>query len=102
MTGAFPYDHYALTPRLGFWATAGYGWGERSFEPDDDTEYNPDTTTADVLTLKATSEEVDELASSEGSLSRLRVGLEATRSVPLANGASLLPMHGGGHQARQW
>ncbi len=111
----FPYDHYALTPRLGFWATAGYGWGERSFEPDDDTEYNPDTTmamaaagingvlldggsegtsvttTADVLTLKATSEEVDELASSEGSLSHLRIGLEATRPVPLANGASLLP-----------
>ena len=40
LTGVFPYDHYALTPRLGFWATAGYGWGERSFEPDDDTEYN--------------------------------------------------------------
>ncbi len=49
------------------------------------------STTADVLTLKATSEEVDELALSEGSLSRLRVGLEATGPVPLANGASLFP-----------
>ncbi len=37
------------------------------------------TTTADVLTLKTTSAEVDGLESSEGSLSRHRVGLEAVR-----------------------
>ena len=49
------------------------------------------TTTADVLTLKTTSAEVDGLDSSEGSLSRRRVGLEAVRPFPLSNGASLLP-----------
>ncbi len=44
-----------------------------------------------MLTLKTTSEEVDGLESSEGSLSRLRLGIEATRPFPLSNGASLLP-----------
>ncbi len=35
LTGLFPYGCHALTPRLGIWATAGYGWGELSFEPDE-------------------------------------------------------------------
>ena len=47
--------------------------------------------TADVLTVKTTSAEVDGLDSSEGSLSRLRLGLEAVRPFPLTNGSSLLP-----------
>ncbi len=49
------------------------------------------TTTADVLTVRTSLEEVDGLESSEGSLSRRRVGLEAIRPFPLSNGASLLP-----------
>ncbi len=49
------------------------------------------SSTADVLTMKTTSEEVDGLDSSEGSLSRLRLGLEAVRPFPLTNGSSLLP-----------
>ena len=116
MTGLFPYGRYALTPRLGLWAVAGHGWGELSLKPDgpgDDATPNTTlgmaavgldgvlrdggsegitlTTTADVLTLKTTSAEVDGLDSSEGSLSRRRVGLEAVRPFPLSNGASLLP-----------
>ena len=116
VTGLFPYGRYALTPRLGLWAVAGYGWGQLSLNPDgagDDA--TPSTTmtmaalgmdgllfdggnegitlsaTTDVLTLKTTSEEVDGLESSEGSLSRLRLGIEAVRPFPLSNGASLLP-----------
>ena len=116
VTGLFPYGRYALTPRLGLWAVAGYGWGQLSLNPDgtgDDA--TPSTTmgmaalgmdgllfdggnegitlssTADVLTLKTTSAEVDGLESSEGSLSRLRLGIEAVRPFPLSNGASLLP-----------
>ena len=116
VTGLFPYGRYALTPRLGLWAVAGYGWGQLSLSPDgagDDA--TPSTTmtmaalgmdgllfdggnegitlsaTTDVLTLKTTSEEVDGLESSEGSLSRLRLGIEAIRPFPLSNGASLLP-----------
>ena len=116
LTGIFPYGRYALTPRLGLWATAGYGWGAITLNPDGDgSEYNPNTTmalgavgmdgllldggsegvtlttTADALFLKTTSEAVEGLASSEGNISRLRLGLEATRPFPLANGASLSP-----------
>ena len=114
MTGLFPYGCHALTPRLGIWATAGYGWGELSSSPMR-SEYTPSTTmgmvavgldgvlldggsegitlttTADVLTVRTSLEEVDGLESSEGSLSRRRVGLEAIRPFPLSNGASLLP-----------
>ncbi len=115
VTGVFPYGRYTLTPRLGVWATAGYGWGELSFQPDGEDEYTPSTTmimgalgmdgvlldggdegitlssTADVLTMKTSSEDVDGLDSSEGSVSRLRLGIEAARPFPLASGASLLP-----------
>ena len=34
VTGLFPYGRYALTPRLGLWATAGYGWGQLFLKPD--------------------------------------------------------------------
>ena len=116
LTGIFPYGRYALTPRLGIWATAGYGWGNLTLNPDGDgPEYNPATTmalgavgmdgllldggsdgvslttTADVLLLKTSSEAVVGLASSEGEVSRFRLGLEASRAFPLANGASLSP-----------
>ena len=116
LTGIFPYGRYALTPRLGVWATAGYGWGAITLNPDGDgPEYNPATTmalgavgmdgllldggsdgvtlttTADALFLKTSSEAVEGLESSEGNISRLRLGLEATRPFPLANGASLSP-----------
>ena len=116
LTGLFPYGRYALSPRLNLWATAGYGWGQLSLKPDDtEEEYKPDTTmtmvalgmdgllldggsegvslnaTADLLSLNATSDEVEGLESSEGNVSRLRLGLEATRPFPLANGSSLLP-----------
>ena len=116
LTGIFPYGRYALTPRLGVWATAGYGWGNITLNPDGDgSEYNPNTTlalgavgmdgllldggsegltlttTADALFLKTTSEAVVGLASSEGNITRLRLGLEAIRPFPLSNGASLSP-----------
>ena len=116
LTGVFPYGRYALTPRLGLWATAGYGWGNITLNPDGDApEYNPATTlalgavgmdgllldggregitlttTADALFLKTSSEAVAGLESSEGNITRLRLGLEATRPFPLSNGASLSP-----------
>ncbi|WP_236619848.1 autotransporter outer membrane beta-barrel domain-containing protein, partial [Candidatus Synechococcus spongiarum] len=116
MTGLFPYGRYALTPRLGVWAVAGYGRGKLSVTPDGaEREYRPGstmvmgavgldgllldggaeglslTTTIDLLSQKTTTEQVDALSSSEGSVSRLRVGLEAVRPFPLANGSSLLP-----------
>ena len=116
LTGLFPYGRYALSPRLNLWATAGYGWGDLSLSPDGNgEEYEPDTTmtmvalgmdgllldggsegvslttTADLLSLNTTSDEVEGLESSEGKISRFRLGLEATRPFPLANGSSFLP-----------
>ena len=116
LTGLFPYGRYALTPRLGIWATAGYGWGSLSHNPDGYAlEYNPVatmsmgalgmegllleggsdgvtlTTTADVLLLKTSSQEVEGLPASDGNLSHFRLGLEATRPFLLRNGSSLSP-----------
>ena len=117
LTGLFPYGRYALTSRLGGWAVAGYGWGSLAVKPDDGTEREDQpaatmvmgavgmdgllldggadgfslSTTTDLLSLKTATTAVDGLAAAEGNISRLRVGLEATRPVPLANGASLLP-----------
>ena len=116
LTAVFPYARYALTPRLGFWAAAGYGWGSLSLQThSDDKEYNPGaaltmaalgldgilldggaedlslTTTADLLSLTTTSEAVDGLDASEGNITRFRLGIEAERPFPLSNGASLLP-----------
>ncbi|WP_034418202.1 autotransporter outer membrane beta-barrel domain-containing protein, partial [Candidatus Synechococcus spongiarum] len=116
LLGLFPYGRYALTPRLGVWAVAGYGRGKLSVTPDGaEREYRPGstmvmgavgmdgllidggaeglslTTTIDLLSQKTTTEQVDALSSSEGSVSRLRVGLAAGRPFPLANGAALLP-----------
>ena len=47
LTGLFPYGRYALTPRLGVWAVAGYGWGSLSVKPDGvEREYQPAATMA--------------------------------------------------------
>ena len=116
MTGLFPYGRYALTPRLGIWAVAGWGWGQLSLQPDGtDREYQPWSklsmtavgldgllldggaeglslvSTAEVLRVRTVSEGVADLAGSEGILSRRRLGLEATRAFPLSNGAALTP-----------
>ena len=82
LTGIFPYGRYGLTPRLGIWAVAGYGWGDLTLKPDGDgTDYSPGitmtmgavgmdgllrdggaeglslTSTADALLVKTTSED---------------------------------------------
>ena len=54
--------------------------------------------TTDLLPLKTTSEAVDGLEASEGNITRLRVGVEATRPFPLAGGAA---RPGGGQPAGQ-
>ncbi|MCY4331819.1 MAG: hypothetical protein OXC96_04840 [Cyanobacteria bacterium MAG CAR1_bin_15] len=117
LTGLFPYGRYALSPRLGMWATGGYGWGSLTLKPQGDSGEELDTdanlvmgavglegvlldggadgitltTTTDLLSLKTVSAEVKGLKSSAASISRLRLGLEATRPFPMDNGAALLP-----------
>ena len=116
LTGLFPYGRYALTPRLGVWAVAGAAWGQLSLKSHETgREYQPAaamvmgavgldgllidggadgfslSTTTDLLSLKTTTRQSAGLAAAEGSVSRLRVALQAVRPVPLPNGASLLP-----------
>ena len=117
LLGLFPYGRYALTSRLDLWAIGGYGWGNLTLKPQRDGagELNTDTnlvmgavglegvvldggaaglsltTTADALVVETTSAEVTGLKGSEATVSRLRLGLEATRPIPLDGGASLLP-----------
>ena len=117
LLGLFPYGRYALTPRLDLWAIGGYGWGNLTLKPQRDgaEELNTTTnlvmgavglegvvldggaaglslsTTADALVVETTSAEVKGLKGSEATISRLRLGLEATRPIPLDGGASLLP-----------
>ncbi|MCY4055186.1 MAG: autotransporter outer membrane beta-barrel domain-containing protein, partial [Cyanobacteria bacterium MAG CAR4_bin_6] len=117
LLGLFPYGRYALTPRLDLWAIGGYGWGNLTLKPQRDgaEELNTTTnlvmgavglegvvldggaaglsltTTADALVVETTSAEVTGLKGSEATISRLRLGLEATRPMPLDGGASLLP-----------
>ena len=95
---------------------AGYGWGTLSVKPDGAEREDQlaatmamgavgmdgllldggnaglsIATTVDLLAVNTTTAEVDGLAAAEGNISRLRLGLEATRPFPLPNDASLLP-----------
>ena len=113
--GLFPYGRYALTPRLGIWAAAGYGYGDVSVETEGARgRPNPITMTmgatgmdgtlldggsdglslsssADALFLSMHTSETGLSDLSNSTVSGLRVGLEATRPFPLAHGASLTP-----------
>ncbi|WP_025781933.1 autotransporter outer membrane beta-barrel domain-containing protein [Candidatus Synechococcus spongiarum] len=116
LLGLFPYGRYALTSRLGVWAIGGYGWGDLTLKQrnggeelntttnlamgavglegvllDGGSDGLTLTTTADALLVETTSEGIVGLKSSEASISRLRLGLEATRPVHLANDGALLP-----------
>ena len=117
MTGLFPYGRYALSPRLGVWAIGGYGWGDLTLKPERDggeelstttnlvmgavglegvvLDGGADglslTTTADALVVETVSAKTTGLKGSAATVSRLRLGLEATRPFPMDNGALLLP-----------
>ncbi|HBP54093.1 MAG TPA: hypothetical protein DD643_07025 [Synechococcus sp. UBA8638] len=99
------------------WAIGGYGRGALTLKPQRDgaEELNTDTnlvmgalglegllldgggaglsltTTADALLVETVSETVQGLKGSAATVSRLRLALQATRPVPLAGGAALLP-----------
>ena len=116
LTGLFPYGRYAVTPEVGLWAMGGYGWGTLRLRPgggreelntttnlvmgavgleglvvDGGADGLSITTIMDGLLVETTSQEVDGLAGSGATATRLRVGLEAGRPIPLADGASILP-----------
>ena len=117
LTGMYPYWRYAPSDRLSVWTVAGYGEGELALTPED----RPTTKTAIALTMagvgarhtlvpgaradgfelaltsdalftRTRSREVRaELAASSAATSRLRLGLEASRTFLGAGGTTLTP-----------
>ena len=114
LTGVYPYAGYAVSDRLSVWGAAGYGEGELRLAPDDGERAEtglrltmgaagvrgtlPEgadglegAAKADVLYVRTTSEETEELKASAGRVRRVRVGLEGGRRFDLENGGSVVP-----------
>ena len=116
LTTLLPYGHYDLNPQLSLWGMVGYGWGDLSLTPEGREAMETDVnlslaavgleglvldggrdgltirSMADALLVNVSSEESDDLAETKSAVSRLRLGLQAVRSFPLENDASLAPM----------
>ena len=117
LTGAYPYLGVEAAPeRLSLWVAGGYGLGELRLDPSGgkalETEIGllagaagvratllPAAATgglalglnADVLLLRATSEEAPGLAAEAADVNRVRLGLEGLYPVALGGGAQLTP-----------
>ena len=116
LTTLLPYGHYEVNPQLSVWGMVGYGWGNLSITPDGreamETDMNLSmaavglegllldggrdglslSSIADVLLVNVSSEESNDLDETQSDASRLRLGLQASRSFPLEDDASLAPM----------
>ena len=116
LTTLFPYGHYEVNPQLSVWGMVGYGWGNLSITPDGreamETDMNLSmaavglegllldggrdglslSSIADALLVNVSSEGSDDLDETQSDVSRLRLGLQASRSFPLEDDASLAPM----------
>ena len=116
LTTLLPYGHYEVNPQLSVWGMVGYGWGNLSITPDGrevmETDMNLSmaavglegllldggrdglslSSIADVLLVNVSSEESNDLDETQSDVSRLRLGLQASRSFPLEDEASLAPM----------
>ena len=118
LTSLNPYVQFALTERLSLWGTAGYGWGDLHLAMDSGETLHTDVaftmgavggrgvlmqnpsgfelaTRSDFMFTNTESEAVageeGNLAAAEGAAHRLRVILEGTQPIPLAEGRSLTP-----------
>ena len=116
LTTLLPYGHYEVNPQLSVWGMAGYGWGNLSITPDGQEAMETDmnlsmaavglegllldggrdglslSSIADVLLVNVSSEGSNDLDETQSDVSRLRLGLQASRSFPLEDDASLAPM----------
>ena len=116
LTTLLPYGHYEVNPQLSVWGMVGYGWGNLSITPDGQEAMETDmnlsmaavglegllldggrdglslSSIADVLLVNVSSEESNDLDETQSDVSRLRLGLQASRSFPLEDDASLAPM----------
>ncbi len=116
LTAAVPYAALEATPRLKLWGAAGLGTGEVTVKTQDrhyraDTEWTmaaagarsalldapPATTgptlalTADALWTRTASERTAALAASDSDVTRLRLGLEGSWHIAMADATRLVP-----------
>ncbi len=116
LTAAVPYAALEATPRLKLWGAAGLGTGEVTVKTQDqryraDTEWTmaaagarstlldaPPATagptlalTADALWTRTASERTAALAASDSDVTRLRLGLEGSWHIAMADAARLVP-----------
>ena len=114
LTGVFPWGSHRFTDRLAVWGVAGYGQGELEVTPklstgEDDATLTADlnlwlaaaglrgtlldggndgltiTGTTDAMVVGTTSERVTGLEAAQATVTRLRLGVEAQRPIPLGN-----------------
>ena len=120
LTGLYPYGRYAVSERVSVWGTAGYGEGTLTVEPEGEAALETDMDLAmasvgvrgvlvkapaeggaelavksDAMAVRTTSDAVrtstGNLAAAKADVTRLRVGLEGSRSFRFDGGASLVP-----------
>ena len=115
LTGVYPYGRYAVNERLSVWGVVGYGAGEVELTPANGRSLRADidlsmaaaglsgtvldggadgptlAVKADGTIVRTSSERARGLAPSEAEVTRLRLGLEGSRPVPLAGGGMLTP-----------
>ena len=117
LTAAIPYAALQASERLKLWGAAGYGSGEVALKTAMGGRYEADTTwtmaaaglrgalleaptegsgpalalTSDALWARTSSDKTRDLAASDSDVSRLRLGLEGSYRLALADGGSLTP-----------
>ncbi len=118
LTAAIPYAALRVSERLKLWGAAGYGSGEVTLETASGDRYSADTSwtmaatgvrgdllappedgssgpalalTSDALWARTSSAKTGELAATDSDATRLRLGLEGSYRMALADGGSLVP-----------
>ena len=114
LTAAIPYASWRVSERLSLWGAAGYGMGEMTLEPGggESLRAGIDWTMAaaglradlfssaggtelalisDALRAGTGSDRIDGLVATDSSVSRLRLGIEASRLFSLPGGGSFTP-----------
>ncbi len=115
LTGLYPWGRYALNERIELWGAAGYGEGTLTLMPDGQDAMRTDldlwmaaaglrgvlvdggedgltlAAKTDAMTVETSTDAAPGLAASEGGVTRLRLGLESTLPVRLADGSVLTP-----------
>ena len=113
LTGVYPYGRLEFTDRVSAWAIAGMGWGDIELRRDGHDAMRTDTAMrmgalgvtgrvlggagagvnvrSDALWVRMSSEDTDELAQTEGEVTRLRFIVEGERRFELGAGVTLTP-----------